>query len=296
MIAVALVAGTLVLAAAAPASAHAQFPGVTNLPSGTQQAVTLHVPHERDESTYNVAIDVRLPAGWGVSGCSAPDTWTCSTSVDGSGLTIVHWAKASGAGPSANDEDFPLSLVVGPPGPGSFPTVQTYSNDEVVRWIEGPGGEEPAPVIVAGDAPPPSTAPPVHEPTTAPPPPEPEPEASAPQREPAETTAAPASDTAAASPTTAVPTTTAGGPTTNGVTTSTTVRAPSTTTTRVATSTRPTSGTAPTASTGGDDATAAGVDDDDAGNTGVWIAVILGIIAAGAGGTALYRRRGTGPG
>jgi hypothetical protein len=38
------------------------------------------------------------------------------------------------------------------------------------------------------------------------------------------------------------------------------------------------------------------VDDDDAGNTGVWIAVILGIIAAGAGGTALYRRRGTGPG
>jgi hypothetical protein len=46
-------------------------------------------------------------------------------------------------------QGFPLLISV--PGKAgqvlSFKTVQTYSNGKVVRWIEGPDGEQPAPTV-----------------------------------------------------------------------------------------------------------------------------------------------------
>jgi periplasmic copper chaperone A len=53
-------------------------------------------------------------------------------------------------------EEFGVSFQV-PDEPGTelaFPAVQTYSNEEVVRWIGPPDADEPAPVVAVTEAPP----------------------------------------------------------------------------------------------------------------------------------------------
>jgi periplasmic copper chaperone A len=57
--------------------------------------------------------------------------------------------------------DFPLSVQV--PGKAgdklTFKALQTYSNGQVVRWIGGPGAEEPAPQVAVTAAQPEGGAP-----------------------------------------------------------------------------------------------------------------------------------------
>ena len=129
------------------AAAHATFVGAPNgVPAGSEQALVMGVPHERDDTTYNVDIVIAMPANWQALSCQTKPTWTCSIGTSG-GRPVVRFVKDAGSGP-AEDESFGFSVrastVV---GSFSFPTVQTYNTGEVVRWIDGPGGGEPAPVL-----------------------------------------------------------------------------------------------------------------------------------------------------
>jgi uncharacterized protein len=158
----------LVLAAALgalalPASAQAHVSLHPNtLPAGSGPTVDVRVPNETS-AARTVRVDVRVPPGFTFLVPEPVPGWTARvrterlakpiTTDDGTVTeqpTQVTWTAAGGGGtPPAQFQDFPLELVV--PGKAgevlSFKTVQTYSNGSVVRWIEGPAAEHPAPTV-----------------------------------------------------------------------------------------------------------------------------------------------------
>ena len=166
-------------ASATAASAHATFTGAPGaIDAGTELTLSMDVPHERDDTTYNVDVVVAMPAGWVARSCEAAATWTCRTDTVDT-RAVVRFTKAAGSGP-AQDETFRFVVRAAPTaGRYAFPTVQTYNTGEVVRWIGAAGSAEPSPVLqVVGSAPVPTEAPattatppttvPAPAPTTAP--------------------------------------------------------------------------------------------------------------------------------
>jgi uncharacterized protein YcnI len=255
LLALALVTA-LVLLWAAPANAHASFVGApAGIPTNSDQALTMSVPLERDDTTWNVDVLIAMPAGWQAVGCEQKPTWTCEvTTADG--RPVVHFVKSDPATP-AEDETFRFGVKTGNDvGTFAVPTLQTYNTGEVVRWIGASGSDNPAPVlttIAGGTTAPPTvpTTPPTHAPTVPP------------------TTAQPSTPTTAAV-TTAAPTT---GPA------STTV-APSSTTTS-STTEAPGVTVAPDGS---------GDDGDGGGSAAPWIIGGLVVVAAAAGGGVYFWR------
>jgi len=142
----AVAAAAMVALTAAPASAHASFPGASPYPSGSDQRLTMEVPEERGDSTHNVGVKVFTPTGWTALGCETSPSWHCEL-ADESGLAVVRWTKVAGAAPGPGDETFVFTIRVGPPGKAAFPVHQTYTGGEVVRWIGQSDSEEPAPVL-----------------------------------------------------------------------------------------------------------------------------------------------------
>jgi uncharacterized protein len=157
-----VLAGALgVLALPASAQAHVSLHPNT-LPAGSGPTVDVRVPNETSNAR-TVKVDVQIPPGFTFLVPAPVPGWTARvrtaklakpiTTDDGTVTeqpTQVTWTAAGGAGtPPAEFQDFPLELVV--PGKAgdvlSFKTVQTYSNGSVVRWIEGPAGEHPAPTV-----------------------------------------------------------------------------------------------------------------------------------------------------
>ncbi len=132
---------------ATPAGAHASFLGApAAFPISTDQSLTMEVPHERDDVTYNVEVKVALGDGWTATGCEASATWTCTHGVQ-DGRQVVRFVKDAGAGPAA-DEVFRFSVrTASAVGTFPFPTIQTYNTGETVSWIGQAGSEEPAPVL-----------------------------------------------------------------------------------------------------------------------------------------------------
>ena len=164
---VAAVVGGLTLALAAPASAHVTVNPNTATP-GSYSKVTFRVPNEKD-SANTTKLEVNLPADHPIASVSVKPLpgWTAVTeknklatpikSDDGDiteAVTKITWtADANSAIKPGQFQEFDVSL--GPlPESGQliFKALQTYSDGDVVRWIDEPatGGTEPdhpAPVL-----------------------------------------------------------------------------------------------------------------------------------------------------
>ncbi|MEX3100305.1 MULTISPECIES: YcnI family protein [unclassified Streptomyces] len=161
LLAASAVAGTAVLALSSPAFAH-----VTVVPEGTAAkggyaVVDFRVPNERDNAS-TVKLEVAFPAdhplasvmpqpveGWNVvvtkGKLAKPLTMHGKQITEA--VTKVTWT-ASGKGIEPGFiQQFPVSVGALPEDADSlvFKALQTYSNKEVVRWIEvqAAGAEEP---------------------------------------------------------------------------------------------------------------------------------------------------------
>lgn len=166
--AAAAVAGTAVLAVSAPAFAHVSVQPEGPAAKGGYAVVDFKVPNERDNAS-TTKVEVNFPAdhpiasvmpeaipGWKIditkSKLAKPLT-VHDEKID-EAVTKVTWtADGKGIEPGYFQK-FPLSLGALPENTDQlvFKAIQTYSNKEVVRWIEVPQEgqdepENPAPVL-----------------------------------------------------------------------------------------------------------------------------------------------------
>ncbi|HVV37341.1 MAG TPA: DUF1775 domain-containing protein [Acidimicrobiales bacterium] len=153
---VAAAALAFVALSATAALAHAQFQTTTNgLPANSQQSLRMYVPNERDDSNYNISVAVYFPDSWAPVSCATKATWDCALGASDGRQTIT-FTKAAGAAP-AEDEYFAfVARTASSAGAYAFPTLQTYNDNEVVRWIGPKGSDQPAPilnVLASGDTP-----------------------------------------------------------------------------------------------------------------------------------------------
>ena len=159
------VAGTLF---AAPAGAHVDI-DPSSAAKGSTAILNFQVPNERAD-TNTVKVEIQLPQnvgipsvlvqpkyGWNVAvtrrTLGKPVKSDAGDSITDVVSTITWTANAGGFGP----DQFDLFTVQAGPLPTNvkqleFKAIQTYSNGEVVRWIEDTpkGGKEPefpAPVL-----------------------------------------------------------------------------------------------------------------------------------------------------
>ncbi|MEU3858096.1 YcnI family protein [Streptomyces sp. NPDC028722] len=166
--AAAAVAGSAVLVLSAPAFAHVGVQPEGIAAKGGYAVVDFKVPNERDDAS-TTKLEVNLPAdhpiasvmpqpipGWKIdvtrSKLAKPLTMH-GEKID-EAVTKVTWtADGKGIAPGYFQK-FPVSLGALPENTDQlvFKAVQTYSNKEVVRWIEVPQKgqdepENPAPVL-----------------------------------------------------------------------------------------------------------------------------------------------------
>ncbi|HSO96425.1 MAG TPA: YcnI family protein [Acidimicrobiia bacterium] len=163
---VVLVAG-LVVAAAGPAAAHVDIdPGAQ--PKGATVTFAFRVPNEEDNAA-TVRLDVQFPTDHPIANVlvQVKPGWTFTTQShrltkpiktdDGtfsSAVTEISWVSTGAQIPPGGFDLFP---VFGGPLPTNtseltFKALQTYSNGDVVRWIElptkgAPTPDRPAPVM-----------------------------------------------------------------------------------------------------------------------------------------------------
>jgi len=177
---VAAAVGGLTLALAAPAAAHVTVNPSTATPGGYGK-FTFRVPNEMDNADTTV-LEVNLPADAPVASVSVKPIpgWTAvavksklATPIKAHDTEIteaiskITWTAQPGAAIKPGQfQEFDVSL--GPlPDSGQmvFKALQTYSNGQIVRWIDEPSTdgtepEHPAPVLklAAAAAPPAATA------------------------------------------------------------------------------------------------------------------------------------------
>jgi uncharacterized protein YcnI len=136
-------------ALAGPAFAHVQVEATPGSPGATDATLKIMAAGESGTagtSKLDVVADPAIPADQ-VTVVSGPTGWTLAPGTDG-GFTLSGPALAKGA-----DAEISLKVKTLPNVPQvTFKVVQTYSDGQVVRWIElpGPDGKEPdnpAPVV-----------------------------------------------------------------------------------------------------------------------------------------------------
>ncbi|WEO96502.1 YcnI family protein [Streptomyces sp. FXJ1.172] len=172
--AAAAVAGTAVLALSVPAFAHVSVQPEGAAAKGGYAVVDFKVPNERDNAS-TTRLEVDFPAdhplasvmpeplaGWNVkvtkSKLDKPLTMH-GQKID-EAVTKVTWTAADGKGVQPGYfQKFPLSIGALPGNTDQlvFKALQTYSDKEVVRWIEVPQAgqdepENPAPVLTLSAA------------------------------------------------------------------------------------------------------------------------------------------------
>ncbi|MGW2645004.1 YcnI family copper-binding membrane protein [Streptomyces sp. NPDC001393] len=163
------VAGTAVLALSVPAFAHVTVQPETPAAKGGYTVVDFKVPNERDKAS-TTKVEVNLPAdhpiasvmpqavpGWNaqVTKSKLDKPLTVHNEKIDEAVTKVTWTAADGKGIQPGYfQKFPLSLGALPENTDQlvFKAIQTYSDKEVVRWIEVPQAgqdepENPAPVL-----------------------------------------------------------------------------------------------------------------------------------------------------
>jgi len=151
------------LGGAAAASAHIRIdparPG-----AGSDTRLTLVVPSELPTSP-TTKVSVQLPASIVWASFRAIPGWKRTvviqklvkpTTLDGESITqriaSVTWTATGGGIAPGDFENFEIRVAL-PNRPGAklaFPTVQTYANGKVMRWIGAADADEPAPIVVLG--------------------------------------------------------------------------------------------------------------------------------------------------
>ncbi|MFI5684616.1 YcnI family protein [Streptomyces sp. NPDC051636] len=167
--AAAAVAGSFVLALSAPAFAHVTVQPENTPAKGGYAVVDFKVPNERDDAS-TTRLEVSLPTDHPLASVMPQpvDGWTVKVTKSKlakpmemhgekitEAVTKVTWTADDGKGiPAGCFQKFPLSVGALPDDTDElvFKAIQTYSNKEVVRWIEvqQDGQEEPenpAPVL-----------------------------------------------------------------------------------------------------------------------------------------------------
>lgn len=134
---------------AGPAWAHVQVTATPGSPGATNATLKITAAGESGTagtSKLDVVADPAIPADQ-VTLASGPTGWTLTPGSDG-GFTLSGPALAKGV-----EADVALTVKQLPNAPQvTFKVVQTYSDGQVVRWIElpGPDGAEPdnpAPIV-----------------------------------------------------------------------------------------------------------------------------------------------------
>ena len=136
-------------ALAGPAWAHVQVEATPGAPGAADATLKIMAAGESataGTSKLEVVADPAIPADQ-VTLVSGPTGWTVAPGADG-GFTLAGPALAKGA-----DAEIAVKVKALPNAPQvTFKVVQSYSDGEVVRWIElpGPDGKEPdnpAPIV-----------------------------------------------------------------------------------------------------------------------------------------------------
>jgi uncharacterized protein YcnI len=162
---VAFAAATLVAVTALPAAAHVSL-SPDSSPKGATAELTFRVPNEESNAT-TTTLQVQLPTahpiaqvlprqipGWTVTVKTTALTKPLKTD-DGTFTTAVSEIDWTGGSiPVGQYQDFQISVDPLPADTGQlvFKAVQTYSNGDIVRWIDltepgQPEPEHPAPVL-----------------------------------------------------------------------------------------------------------------------------------------------------
>jgi uncharacterized protein YcnI len=156
------------------------------IPAGSFVTTNIRVPNE-EERASTTSVKVKLPAGVLSAQGAPPAGWTFKATLkklakpiktdDGLVTTETTEVQFTGGRIRPGDfEAFPLTLSIPDAAKTgdvlSFPTVQTYSDGKVVRWIGAAESEMPAPTVditaaggalldvTGGDAGPPAKLPP----------------------------------------------------------------------------------------------------------------------------------------
>jgi uncharacterized protein YcnI len=172
---VAATATATVLLAAAPAFAHVTIQPTT-AEKGSYGTIAFKVPNEQDDAS-TVKVEVNLPVDSPIASVSTQPVPGWSVAVtkeklktpiktdDGTvneAVTKITWTAAKGDGIAPGQfQQFPVSLGPLPENADElvFKTLQTYSNQDIVRWIQvqqkgQAEPENPAPALqltAAGD-------------------------------------------------------------------------------------------------------------------------------------------------
>ena len=130
----------VLLLVAGPAFAHVAVE-TDNARPGAVGVLTVHVPNESDTAD-TVEVALQLPEGFAFVGAKQRKDWRITASDDV--VTI-----AGGTIPPGASADFRLRVRNSTEkGTYPFPAIQTYSDDERVRWTGEAGSDSPAPVLV----------------------------------------------------------------------------------------------------------------------------------------------------
>lgn len=163
--AVAATAAALVAATALPASAHVTV-SPSALPQGATAELTFKVPNEESTAT-TTALQLQIPTDHPIAQVLPRDIpgWTITVKTttlatplktdDGTFTSVVSEIDWTGGHiPVGRYQDFDVSVDPLPSNAGQlvFKAVQTYSNGDVVRWIDltqpgQPDPDHPAPVL-----------------------------------------------------------------------------------------------------------------------------------------------------
>ncbi|MEU9385721.1 YcnI family protein [Streptomyces sp. NPDC048279] len=159
--AVAAVAGTAVLAVSSPAFAHVSVQPEGTAAKGGYAVIDFKVPNERDNAS-TTKVEVNFPAdhplasvmpqpmaGWKIEVTKSKLAKPLETHGEkiSEAVTKVTWTAADKGIEPGYFQKFPLSVGALPEDTDElvFKAIQTYSDNEVVRWIEvqQKGQEEP---------------------------------------------------------------------------------------------------------------------------------------------------------
>jgi uncharacterized protein YcnI len=161
---VALATATLVLAVAAPAWAHVGIEPNT-APKGSDAVLAFTVPNE-EESANTIKVEIAFPTDHPIADASVEPLagWTAAVQkvkapkpikTDAGEVTEMVQSVVWSGGTIKPGEFQEFRVSVGLPSDADsleFKAVQTYSDGQIVRWIEdsppgGPEPENPAPVL-----------------------------------------------------------------------------------------------------------------------------------------------------
>ncbi|MEV7387234.1 MULTISPECIES: YcnI family protein [unclassified Streptomyces] len=172
--AAAAVAGTAVLAVSSPAFAHVSVQPEGTAAKGGYAVIDFKVPNERDDAS-TTKVEVNFPAdhplasvmpqpmaGWKIEVTKSKLAKPLEMHGEkiAEAVTKVTWTASDGKGIEPGYfQKFPLSVGALPENTDDmvFKAIQTYSNKEVVRWIEVQQDgqdepENPAPVLTLSAA------------------------------------------------------------------------------------------------------------------------------------------------